>query len=256
MHVVPSSRPKIKAIEEKIDPFFESNRMPTQFNGDRVRFECLKYEGKALLIEGSPEKYASHFFLRTTSLPKTYQANLLSVGGVLLTKDRKLASGMRNSKNSDQGKIYNMVPGGFLDVEMKDRKTVAESPFSCGERELNEELEKLERTPLEHGGMEILGLIYNSRKNFDTSIAVLMPMEAASSEIRLKGKEFDELVFTDVSRKRLEERFYELSLRPETNSGHLRGDIGLLFAREYGVPSYKNMIARAADKLYDSGFVY
>ncbi len=256
MAIVPNSRPKIRRIEEEILPFFEKNRMPTQFNGDKLRFEGMMFDGKKLLIKGSPEKYATHFLIRTTNLPEDYQALLLSVGGILVTNDRKLVTGIRNNKNTDQCRIYNMVPGGFLDIIIKGEEVVSDSPFSCGENELSEELETADGAPIGYEKMEILGIIYNSRKNYDNSIAMLMPAKVGSSEIKLKGNEHDELVFTDISRKRLENMFYGLNLKPETNSGHLRGDIGLLYARKYGMPSYNSFIERTANKLYDNGFMY
>lgn len=266
MVVVPNSRPKIEPLERMIKSFWARNRKPHQFDGNIPRFDEAIYDGKILKIFVSPEKYKSHFFLRTTILPKEYQAQAYSICGILETKDNKLVTGIRNPKATDQGRIELIVPAGFINMnelphtatirKLRDElylpsgphKFISESPFSSAKRELKEELKDVSTND-----MKILGIIYNSRKNFDTTTAMFMQTRIPSSEIKTRGKEHDELCFTRIAKKSLAEKFAGLCQNPETNSGHLRGCIAALFAHKYGVSAYDSLIEKTILMLSEIG---
>lgn len=258
MIVVPNSRPKIYPLEKRIRSFWARNKKPHQFDGNIPRFEEAIYDGKILRIFVSPEKYKSHFFLRTTALPKEYQVQAYSINGILKTKDRKIVTGIRNPKATDQDRIEHIVPAGFINMNelphiaairrlkeelflpSEPREFLSESPFSSAKRELKEELKNASANNL-----KILGIIYNSRKNFDTTTAMFMQTPIPSSEIRIRGKEHEELCFTKTTRKSLSKKFLSLCQNPDLNSGHLRGCIAALFAHKYGFSAYNSLIEKA-----------
>ncbi len=262
MIVVPNSRPKISLLEKRIFSFWKSNKKPGQFDGSLPRFEEAIYDGNILKILVSPEKYKSHFFLRTTALPKEYQVQAYSISGIIETKDGKLVTGMRNPKATDQGRIEHVVPAGFINMnelphaaairKLEDELQLSggaggflsESPFSSAKRELKEELKNVKAS-----NMKIIGIIYNSARNFDTTTAIAMKTRLSSSEINPRGKEHENLCFTSTSRKSLKEKFLRLCENPETNSGHLRGCVAALFAHKYGIPTCNSLIEKAILKV-------
>lgn len=264
---VKNSRPKIDSLESKIMRYWEKNKKPGQFESNRPRFEGAIYDGENLMIRVSPDKYSAHFFLRTTNLPKELQVQAYSINGIVITKDNKFVTGIRNPKTTDQGIIEHIIPAGFINSnEMLTNETIrilnkelyiplqpessvlklTESPFTSTARELDEELEGV--IPKE---MRILAIIYNSRKNFDTTTSVLIPTNIDSSEIMLKGKEHDEIRFTDITQKSLEDKFYDLCKNPDSNSGHLRGSLAAFYTHRYGLPSHDKLIEETILKLME-----
>jgi len=272
-------------LDKKIKKYWENFKSEGSFDGDRARFEGFIYntERGSLQINYSEEKYSTHFFMRNTIYPKPYQAQLFSINGIVLSSDMKIPIGVRNPKTTDQGKIYHIVPAGFTDVFkiVKPEKTpvtkeaeevyettlrkfmdeiyiqgniFSESPHKAAARELDEELEINEKSTIKN--MKVIGIIYNSRKNFDTTTSVLIPLDVDSSEINLKGDEHTELEFLDTSKHALEEKLTEFSLEPESNSGHLRGDIAALIAHLYGEQAYINSVDKVAEEVAAAKFSY
>lgn len=248
MNVLPNSRIKIPSIERNIKNYWESNKKPGQFDGDLLRFEGARlYRDGKLVIDVSDMKYSEHNFLNKSGLPKELQGNPWSMGGIVLTGDNKIVTGLRNPKVVDQGRIEHIVPAGFAEYkESTLRGKSPENPIQNALRELNEEL-----LGVKPRKMEVLAITYNSYKNFDTTASVLIPTDVHSSEIELAEDEHEEIIFTDATQKSLEDKFRELCENPDNNSGHLRGHIGALYARKYEVPAYNTMIEKTINDIIE-----
>jgi len=241
-------------MEERILDYFVKTAGANSFNSPRARFEGVSQVGQDLLIMYSEDWYATHFFTRNTVLPRERKGDPLSINGLLLTRDNGLPYGLRNPQTTDQGKTYHIVPAGFTDIspitegpmetalrkmldEIGFRGTyVTENPHRATEREFNEELLLKGRSRgIETDSMRVIAVIYNSRKNFDTTMATTIPTSAYASQINLNGDEHTQLEFVDVAQSSLTNLLFDLSLAPDTNSGHFRGDIAALIAHRFGL---------------------
>ncbi len=248
MKVVPNSRIKIPAIEGNIKNYWERNKKPGQFDGDLLRFEGAKLYGDGMLVlEVSDMKYSEHNFLSKSKLSKELQGNPWSMGGIVLTYDNKLVTGMRNPKATDQGRIEHIVPAGFAKYKESMLSGKApENPIQNALRELNEEL-----LGVKPKKMKVLAITYNSYKNFDTTASVLIPTDVRSSEIELAEDEHEEIIFTDASQKSLEGKFRELCESPDANSGHLRGHVAALYAHKYDMPAYNSLVEKTINDIIE-----
>ena len=243
-----------------------TKKNPQVFDAPKVRFEGSMYnqDENTLFILWSEDRYSTHAAMRDTILPKAYQANLFTINGIPLTSDNKIPIVVRNPKKTDQGRIKHITPAGFVNLKklggsqpesVEDtisRKLLdelqlpilyaMENPYKATERELHEELKHatdFSANVFKPERMRILGIVYNYKKNFDYTATVLIPLDATSSEISLKGEEHeDEIDWTSTTLDSLRTTLYELAIAPETNSGHLRGDIALLTGHLYGKKAY------------------
>lgn len=258
-------------IEKKWDETTKSN--PNAWDAPRARFEGSYFDNDAetLHILWSDERYKTHAIIRNVRLPqplpKPYQANLFTINGIPLTRDKKIPIVTRNPKHTDQGKIRHIAPAGFIDVKDVDnvlkaenvseatirklsdefglQNSYAESPHVATGRELKEELEY----NLDPEDMKMLGIVYNSFKNFDYTASVLIPLKTESEKIKLKGEEHENLEWLGTSFEELKSFLFELSIAPDTNSGHLRGDIALTIGYLYGEKAYKETLEEVTNKL-------
>lgn len=231
------------------------------FDAPRARYEgYILSHGDALTVLWSEGKYSDHAVLRETILSQDYQAELFTINGILLTSDGKFPIAVRNPKQTDQGKIKLVAPAGFINLkhdgkkietvkEADDRglwgKLEIESIYDAATRELSEELEHKDSTKrIEYvpNGVRLLGIVYNSKKNFDWENAVLIPTSVTSDKIKLKGAEHVELEWTNSDLDTLKTTLFELAKYPDSNSGHLRGDVALLAAYLNGMDKYKELL--------------
>lgn len=241
-------------MEARILDYFVKTAGENSFNAPRARYEGVSVVGDTLLIMYSEDWYATHFFTRNTVLPRERKGDPLSINGLLLTRDNKLPYGLRNPQTTDQGRTYHIVPAGFTDiqpitegpVETAVRKAldeigfrgtyITEDPHRAAEREFGEEILLQGRSRgIDTDSMRVIAVIYNSRKNFDTTMAITIPVSVYSSKIALNGAEHTQLEFADIARVDLTDKLFELSLAPDTNSGHFRGDIAALIAHRFGI---------------------
>jgi len=206
-----------------------------------------------------------HATLRETVLPKSYQANLFTINGIPFPRDEKIPILWRDPKTTDQGRIRHIAPAGFIDVYSIKDKLVPESVEKATIRNLLRELsfpgsnymENLfDTTGRELGGelyfpkgafipetMKVLGIVYNHKKNFDYMASVLIPLDCESTEIKVKGNEHeDHIDWVNSNLESLKSTLFELAFAPETNSGHLRGDVALLIGHLYGMKEYKKTL--------------
>ena len=219
-----------------------------------------------LHIYWSDDVYSNHSVLREIRLPKPYQANLFTINGIPITLDNKIPIAVRNPSMTDQGRIKHITPAGFIDVlevngvleaegvketvirklfdELRYSPTLSESPHEATYRELSEEL-SFPREAFNPQKMRLIGIVYNWLKNFDYTAAVTIPLDCMSNEISLAGAEHEELEWVDTDLFTLKRLLFDLAFAPETNSGHLRGDIGMLIAHLHGGNAYKIALENA-----------
>jgi hypothetical protein len=243
------------------------SKNPQAFDAPRARFEGSFYDEstKLLKILWSDAIYSMHAALRDTILPKPYQANLFTINGIPFPKDEKIPIFWRNPKKTDQGRIKHISPAGFIDVHnIKDKlvpETVEEAtirnllrelsfpgsnymetPFDTTDRELGEELSVPEGV-FKAEDMKILGIVYNFRRNFDYTSSVLIPLDCESTEIKVKGDEHEEGIdWVNANLETLKSTLFELAMAPETNSGHLRGDVALMICHLFGKEKYEEVL--------------
>jgi len=289
MEKVPNTRKKDISLEasiyEKWDEITRKN--PNAFDGPRARFEgsVFNKDTGMLHIRWSDERYKTHAILRDVRLPqplpRQYQANLYTINGIPLTKDNKIPIVTRNPKHTDQGKIRHIAPAGFVDVKQLDcileaenvseavirnllkelnlPDSYAESPHTATGRELREELKykdskNFPTSVFNPKDMKVLGIVYNSYKNFDYTTSVLIPLKTTSEKISLKGNEHEQIEWIGTDLKDLRHFLFELSSEPEMNSGHLRGDIALTIGHLYGEKAYTETLEYVTDGLIKKVF--
>ena len=235
----------------------------------RARYEgsFYDYESGRLTVLWSDDKYSTHSTIRNTPMPREYQANLFTINGIPLPKDGVVPILVRNPNTTDQGRIEHIAPAGFIDMKggkgpivperideaatkmlfrelhIPDEPIYLESPHEATHRELGEELEYPEAV-YDPKKLSVIGIVYNCRKNFDYTTAVVIPLDCDSSEIKAKGKEHDKdaLRWVSTSRQSLKDALFELSFAPDMNSGHLRGDVALLIGHLYGAKEYEKAL--------------
>jgi hypothetical protein len=245
-----NSRVTSTAIEEKIGRHWRDNRPPGAFDGDRARFEGAHYDKGLgeLTIFFSHEKYRTYSFLEGFNLPRTYQARLFSVNGVVITKDNKIPIGLRKAESTNQGRMWHIVPAGFVDMSLPDQGQMSEEkenlqkwhcelPHVAALRELSEEL-SMPSEQIDTSKMSLVGIVYNSMRNFDCAATIIIPSGCDSSEIDLRGEEHENLRFIDTTYDGLRQELLKMSRYPNTGSGHLRGDIALVIGHLYGHSKY------------------
>jgi len=275
MEKVPNTRKTDEYVEVLIERrWAEISKNPNAKDNPRARFEGSFYDNDTgmLHIRWSDDRYKNHATLRETRLPKPYQAALFTINGIPHTKDEKIPIVVRNPKTTDQGRIRHIAPAGFIDVEEVDEKlraenvsdatvrklfdelgysasSYSESPHHATGRELFEELQYGEKE-YEKGeptfppevfnpkDMRVLGIVYNSLKNFDYTASVLIPLSADSNRVHLKGGEHEEIEWVGTNYEGLRELLLDLSISPETNSGHLRGNVALTIGHLHGETAY------------------
>lgn len=246
-----NTRKTNQIIQERIMEYWQERRQNNMFDGDRARFEGVQYEDRSrqLRIFYSHEKYRTYFFTGNTTLPKPYQAQLFSINGVVITKDNAIPIGLRKPETTNQGRLWHVIPAGYIDVNPTlDEPTrtstpglpecwYSETPHATTERELHEELTVPEGA-FNVSKMRLVGIVYNYHVNYDTTASMVGPIECDSSEIGLRGDEHERIRFVKASLKNLKEESIQLAQEPSTNSGHLRGDIALTIAHLYGFSEY------------------
>jgi len=271
-HKVPNTRRETPYIRRLIESRWQEivKRNPWAYDSPRARYEGATFDNdtRTLQIFWSEERYSTHAVMRETIFPRSYQANLFTINGILLTRDGYIPIAVRNPRRTDQGRILHITPAGFIDLkkvgtrfvpERVDEATlrklldelnfigvhIMESPYDATLREMKEELKRKKpegEIPFDPNKMSIIAIIYNSRKNFDYTAAVLIPVNLSHEEITLRGEEHEELKWVRTSLDSLKTTLFELAIAPETNSGHLRGDIACLIGYLYGVEEYKKTL--------------
>lgn len=237
-------------IQGKWDEILKKH--PNAFNGKRARYEGSFFVQGYLVLQWSHEQYKTHAGINDTGLPRPYQANILGINGIPLTEDNKIPIVTRNPKTTNQGRIRHIVPAGMVDIIMGSRqKPCIETLHAATEREFREELNSCAdgTAAFNPENMKLLGIVYNSFKNFDYVGAILVPLKTSSGNITLKGDEHEQMEWVSAELKELKELLLELSSAPETNSGHLRGNIALLIGHLYGKDAYTETIDETIMKL-------
>ena len=110
-----NTRKTNEAIEQRIMIHWKTDRQNHVFDGDRARFEGFQYNEKSqdLKILYSHEKYRTYFYTAETALQRPYQAELLSINGVIITKDNLVPIGLRTVETNQKG-IWHIVPAGYM----------------------------------------------------------------------------------------------------------------------------------------------
>ncbi len=244
---IPNSRKIDPDLENRIKTQWlaEIGKNPNAHDAPRARFEGSMYDTSTgrLLVHWSEERYSTHNSARNFNVGKAYQANLWTINTIILPKDERLPIGLRNSATTDQGPIKHLTAVGFVDLKKtpvygKDGTVVSEmyeveSVADAVSRRLHDEWIVPEGA-FDPSRMRLMGIVYNSHKNFDYDAAVLVPLECYSEQLKSKqlksenpkGK-YDAIEFADMSKSSLSSLLYEFALTPDTNSGHMRGDIAL-----------------------------
>lgn len=242
-------------LQNKIDEAWRETveKNPNAFDAPRARYEGSIFDSETgeLIIRYSELNYRTHAYMRNTVFPKHMQANLWTINGVVLTSDNKIAIGIRNPEETDQGGINHIVPAGFVDMMSTEEGLLAEEPYRAAVRKLLDEItfpgNLYSETPHDSSERELveeldvssdilmepsrlLAIVYNSRKNFDFTATMLLKVAEPSSELRLRGKEHEGLYFIDATTLAIESELKDLALVPELNSGHLRGDLAAMIA--------------------------
>lgn len=266
---VPSTRKTTPYINQVIKNRWNeiTTKYPQAFDAPRARFEGSIYDQSTNLLKilWSDATYSMHAALRETILPKSYQANLFTINGIPFPKDEKIPILWRNPKKTDQGRIRHIAPAGFIDVyDIRDKlipETVEKATiryllkeltfpgsnymkgvFDTTERELHEEL-VTPKHAFNLENMRILGIVYNYSKNFDYTASVLLPLNCESTEIKVKGDEHEGGIdWINTNLESLKSILFELALAPETNSGHLRGDVALMISHLHGQEKYEEVL--------------
>ena len=261
-----NTRKTDKVVEDEIRTYWRENQRPRMFDGDRARFEGFHYDEKSheLKIFYSHEKYRSYFCLGDKNLPRSRQALLLSINGVLVTRDNLIPVGFRGAETNQEG-IWHIVPAGYIDISPVIGKAVrkgmsgfpetwlSETPYTATERELHEEL-SLPKESVNVSRMRLLGIVFNSNRDFDTTICVVVPVDCHSSEITLKGDEHVTMRFLKTSLNDLKEELIRQSRDLSTSSGHLRGDIALTIAHLYGQSEYMKTIESVSREISTASY--
>lgn len=207
----------------------------------------------------SEDKYSTHAAIRNADVGKAYQANLWTINAILLPEDRQLPIGLRNAQETDQGSIKHLTPVGFVDMKpsklydakgnVTDEKMDAESVGDAVARRLYAEWD-VPAGAFDPKKMELLGIVYNSHKNFDYDAAVLVPLDCDSNQLRSKqlrsenpkGK-YDTIEKVNMNEPSLRSLLFEFARAPDKTSGHMRGDMALLIGRLYGgMPKYQEVL--------------
>lgn len=238
-----------KTIEERIRRYWDEKRQGSMFDGDRARYEgfCYNETNRQLKIFYSHEKYRTYLYASDSNLPRPYQAELLSINGVVLTKDDLIPIGLRTAETNQQG-VWHIIPAGYIDTELVVSNMIksgeskqgiwnSEAPQTATERELHEEL-TLPKKAVDISRMKVIGIVFNYKRDYDTTVCVVVPVDCNSDEIALKGDEHEKLRFLKTTVKSLKEELMQLSGEPNTSSGHLRGDIALTIAHLHGHSEY------------------
>lgn len=247
-----------ETLERNIKLCWEKNKQNHVFDGDRARFEGTCYDEKADRLElcFSHEKYRTYFYTRDKTLQKPYQAQLLSINGVVVTRDNLIPIGFRTARTNQEG-IWHIVPAGYIDVKPIDNEVVStkrsglpelwssETPYTAAERELHEEL-FIPAGCHSTSKMRLIGIVFNYCREYDTTICIVVPVDCASGEIRLRGDEHESLRFLKTSLNDMKRELIQLSRNQSISSGHLRGDIALTIAHLYGYSEYVKAIASAS----------
>ncbi len=251
---LPNSRKIDPDIEARIAAQWkaELEKNPNAYDAPRARFEGSMFDTNTgrLMVNWSLEKYSTHNSVRNFNVGKAYQANLWTINAILLPGDRRLPIGLRNSETTDQGRIKHLTPVGFVDmvktpVYGKDG-TVESETFDVEDltkavtRRLYDEW-GIPEGAFDPSKMRLMGIVYNSHKNFDYDAAILVPLGCYSEQLKSKqlrsanpkGK-YDAVEFVDMSRSSLSSLLYEFALSPDKSSGHMRGDIALTIGALHG----------------------
>jgi len=160
---------------------------------------------------------------------------------MIYPRDKKLPIALKNPKTTDQGLIKSLSPIGFVNLDKSDSgRLEVESVGKAVERRLRDEWE-FPSSAFNPSKMELLGIVYNSHLNFDYDAAVLLPIDCNSSELKSTqlsngGKEgkYVKIDNVDMNESSLKSLLFEFSVKPNENSGHMRGDIALTYARLFG----------------------
>ena len=250
-----NTRKTNRIIEEGIARCWQEKRQVGMFDGDRARFEGIRYRKKSnkLNIFFSHEKYKTYFYTGNTTLPKSHQAQPFSMNGIVIARDNVIPVGLRKAETTNQGRIWHVVPAGYVDLKPTSHRGKAEqwyceTPHAAAERELHEEL-AIPKGGLDRSKMRLTGIVFNYDRYYDTTASIVIPVECDSSEIKLRGDEHERIRFVRASLNDLKEELIQLSQDPIASSGHLRGDILLTIAYLYGYSECIKTLRSATENL-------
>ncbi|MFH0889586.1 MAG: hypothetical protein V1836_00390 [Candidatus Aenigmatarchaeota archaeon] len=251
---IPNSRKIDPDIEARITSQWkaETDKNPNAHDAPRARFEGSMFDTNTgrLLVNWSEEKYSTHNSVRNLNVGKAYQANLWTINAILLPGDKKLPIGLRNPETTDQGPIKHLTPVGFVDIVKKpvygkggtvvSEMYGVESIADAVSRRLHDEWDVPEGA-FDQSKMKLMGIVYNSHKNFDYDAAILVPLDCYSEQLKSKqlrsanpkGK-YDAVELVDMSKSSLSSLLYEFALSPDKSSGHMRGDMALTIGALHG----------------------
>ncbi|MBD3408082.1 MAG: hypothetical protein GF411_18320 [Candidatus Lokiarchaeota archaeon] len=196
--VVPSSWNPTQTQIEIVNEEWEK-RPQGVYNGPLWRFERVVKEDQTVSIELSKCSYKWHFILRHQQYQSAIEyPNPTSVTSLMVTTDNKIVLGVR--QGSDQGGMLHAVGGGFIDPKLaavenhhNEWKALPECLFETSAREITEET-SLQRD--KHYSIEkfrLLGVVWGS--NHDTTCVMYAPVNVASTDVAIRGKEHSYLFF-------------------------------------------------------------
>ena len=245
------------------------------FNGQRPRFESISRtrNGEGIIFQLSADTYAAHDFLKTTILPKQYQARLHTMNGIVLTSDGYTISGIRSGLVDQSGEEH-ILPAGFINPiplpktdEAADNpiKTAlerfykeftinapyaSELPTTAAQRVIGRELAVNGDYKIENmltASPRLIGIVDNSYRNKDITASIILETNAPSSAFSPgPARESYDLIFTPTDHDSLTRKIATLATSPEKSSGHLRGDLALLIGYLYGADGFREGMSQAA----------
>lgn len=242
------------------------------FNGDRLRIEGISSApgNNGITFYLSPEKFATHDYVKTLRLPKQYQANLHTINGIVITSDGYTISGIRTNLVDQSGEEH-ILPLGFIDPVpipkpgQTDNPTdvalarffrdftlpgdyVPELPENTAQRRFQRDLAiEGDYSQIFKAPPRLIGVVYNSLRNKDMTASIVMETNIPSEAFAVgQDRKAYELILTPTDQDSLAVKIAELARRPERSSGHLRGDLALLSGYLYGADGFRDTMSQAA----------
>lgn len=234
-----NSRPTSQAMEKNILQYWKQHRTAGQFDGDRVRFERMRYrrKDKCLTVCYSYEKYRTYFFFTRNKFAKVYHPRLLGAFLIVVTKDGMVPIGLRTQAGVPV-EWWSIAPAGYVDVGRISRGNGwrAETFWDTAVREFREELvapEKLDRSRI-----RLIGVFSSFATNWDVDATLIAHVGCDSREIGLKGDEHKAIRFLETSEGSLKKELRRLAEKRDS-MGYLGANIALLLGHLYGLEEYR-----------------
>lgn len=234
-----NSRPTSQALGKSILEYWKHRKCAGQFDGNRVRFEGLRYnrKDKCLTVSYSYEKYRTYFFFTRNKFAKTYHPRLLGAYLIIITKDGMVPIGLR-TQGENLTEWWSIAPAGYVDIKRisNNNQWQSETFWSTAVRELEEELavpEKLDRPKI-----KLIGVFSSFATNWDADATMIARVGYDSKEIDIRGSEHKAIRFLEASEASLKKEFQILAEKHES-MGYLSANIALLLGHLYGLDDYR-----------------